>query len=62
MIANLIHCLATGESLTGCLHFVNITPVDLSSKKQATVETATYGSEFAAAQQQQSRSLTLGRP
>ena len=44
MDANLNHCLATGQSLTGCLDFVNKTP-----KKQATVETATYGSEFVAA-------------
>ena len=49
MDANLNHCLATGKSLTGCLHFVIKTPVVLYSKKQATVETATYGSEFVAA-------------
>ena len=49
MDANLNHCLATGKSLTGCLHFVNKTPVYWYSKKQATVETATYGSEFVAA-------------
>ena len=49
MDANLNHCLATGKSLTGCLHFVNKTAVDWYSKKQATVETATYGSEFVAA-------------
>ena len=49
MDANLNHCLATGKSLTGCLHFVNKTHVDWYSKKQATVETATYGSEFVAA-------------
>ena len=49
MHANLNHCLATGNSLTGCLHFVNKSPVDWYSKKQATVETATYGSEFIAA-------------
>ena len=49
MGANLNHCLATGKSLTGCIHFVNKTPVNWSSKKQATVETATYGSEFVAA-------------
>ena len=49
MDANLNHCLATGKSLTGCLHFVNKIPVDWYSKKQATVETATYGSEFIAA-------------
>ena len=47
--ANLNHCLATGKSLTGCLHFVNKTPVDWYSKKQATVEMATYGSELVAA-------------
>ena len=41
---NLNHCLATGKSLTGCLNFVNRTPVDQYFKKQATVETATYGS------------------
>ena len=28
MAANLNHCLATGTSLSGCLHFVNKTPVD----------------------------------
>ena len=49
MDANLNHCLATGNSLTGFLHFVNKTPVDWYSKKQATVETDTYGSEFVAA-------------
>ena len=31
-----------------CLHFVNHTPIDSYSKRQATVETATYGSEFVA--------------
>ena len=49
MDANLNHCLATGNSLTGCLHFVNKTPVDSYSKKQAALETATYGSEIVAA-------------
>ena len=46
--ANLNLCLATGRSVTGCLHFVNHTPIDSYSKRQATVETATYGSEFVA--------------
>ena len=46
--ANLNHCLATGRSVTGCLHFVNHTPIDSYSKRQATMETATYGSEFLA--------------
>ena len=49
MGANLNHCLATGKSLTGCLHFVSKPSVDWYSKNQATVETATYGSEFVAA-------------
>ena len=49
MDANLNHCLGTGKSLTGCLHFVNKTPVGWYSMKQATVETVTYGSEFVAA-------------
>jgi hypothetical protein len=47
--ANLMHDLTTGRSVTGILHLVNQTPVDWYSKKQATVETATYGSEFVAA-------------
>jgi hypothetical protein len=47
--ANLYHDLVTGRSVTGILHLVNKTPIDWYSKKQATVETATYGSEFIAA-------------
>jgi hypothetical protein len=49
--ANLMFCKVTGKSVTGILHLVNQTPVDWFSKKQATVETATYGSEFVAARQ-----------
>ncbi len=44
--ANLYHCKLTGRSVTGILDFINQTPADWYSKKQATVETATYGSEF----------------
>jgi hypothetical protein len=47
--ANLYHDMATGHSVTGVLHLFNQTPIDWYSKKQATVETATYGSEFVAA-------------
>jgi len=47
--ANLYHDALTGRSVTGILHMVNATPVEWYSKKQATVETATYGSEFVAA-------------
>lgn len=47
--ANLLHCMLMGRSVTGILHIANQTPIDWYSKKQATVETATYGSEFVAA-------------
>jgi hypothetical protein len=47
--ANLMHDIATGRSVTGILHLANKTPIEWYSKKQATVETATYGSEFASA-------------
>ena len=47
--ANLLHNLATGHSVTGVLHLLNQTPADYYTKKQATVETSTYGSEFVAA-------------
>jgi hypothetical protein len=49
--ANLMHCKVTGKSATGILHLVNQTPIDWFSRKQQTVETATYGSEFVAARQ-----------
>ena len=49
--ANLMHDLTTGRSATGVLHLVNATPIDWFSKRQNTVETATYGSEFTAARQ-----------
>ena len=49
--ANLMHCKVTGKSATGILHLVNQTPIAWFSKRQATVETATYGSEFVAARQ-----------
>ena len=47
--ANLMHCMISGKSVTGVLHLLNKTPIDWFSKKQSTVETATYGSEFVAA-------------
>jgi hypothetical protein len=49
--ANLQHDLVTGRAMSGILHFVNQTPVAWFSKKQKTVETATYGSEFMVARQ-----------
>ena len=47
--ANLHHDLVTGRAVTAILHIVNGTPTDWYSKRQATMETATYGSEFVAA-------------
>jgi len=47
--ANLMHDITSGKSVTGILHLINKTPLEWYSKKQATVETATYGSEFVAA-------------
>ena len=47
--ANLLHDLVIGCSVTGILHIINGTPLDWYSKKQATIETATYGAEFVAA-------------
>ena len=47
--ANLMADKLTGRSQTGIIHMLNKTPVDWFSKRQASVETATYGSEFVAA-------------
>ena len=47
--ANLHHDLATGKAVTAVLHFLNQTPIDAYTKRQSTVESATYGSEFIAA-------------
>ena len=49
MDANLYHDMLTGRSVTGVLHLCNGTLVDWYSRRQATVETATFGSEFTAA-------------
>jgi hypothetical protein len=46
--ANLMHDVAMGRSVAGILHFVNKTPIEWYSKKQTTVQTATYGSEYIA--------------
>jgi hypothetical protein len=47
--ANLYHDMLTGRSVTGILHLCNQTLVYWYSKRQATVESATFGSEFTAA-------------
>ena len=46
---NLLHVILTGKSVTAVLHFVNTSPTDWFLTRQATEETATYGSEFVAA-------------
>ena len=40
--------MLSGKAVTGVLHYLNKTPIDWFSKKQATVETATFGSEESA--------------
>jgi hypothetical protein len=46
--ANLLHNMLTGRSVTGILSLANQFPIDWFAKTQATVETATYGTEFIA--------------
>ena len=46
---NILHDLITRRSVTVVLHFFNLTPGDWYSKRQATVENATYGSVFVGA-------------
>ena len=55
--ANLYHDYITGRSVTGIIDLLNGFPVDWYCKKQATVETATYGSEFVAARTCVERSI-----
>ena len=43
---NLMHDVLSGKAVTGCIHLANKTPMVWYSKKQATPETATYGTEF----------------
>ena len=44
--ANVFYNALMGRSaVTGILHLANATPIEWYSKKQATVKTATYGSE-----------------
>eukprot|EP00957_Ditylum_brightwellii_P063653 4831573-Ditylum_brightwellii.AAC.1 len=47
--ANLLHDVITGRSCTGIIHLLSKTPVDWFSKRQNTVGTVAYGSEFVAA-------------
>ena len=47
--ANLHHDEVTGRAVTACLHLVNATPSHWHTKRQDTVETASFRSEFVAA-------------
>ena len=58
--ANLCHDQVTGIVVTACLHLVNATPSHWHTKRQATVETATFGSEFVAARIATDQILTSG--
>jgi len=46
--ANLYHCKVTGRAITGIICMLNKTPIEWVSKRQGTVETATYGSDLVA--------------
>lgn len=47
--AHLYHDFLARRSVTSVLHFVKQTPINWFLKKQATVQTGTYGSEFVVA-------------
>ena len=49
IVSNLYHDILTGISVTRILHFLYKTPIGWFFNKQATSETATYGSESVAA-------------
>ncbi len=57
--ANLYHDFTTGRSVSGVLQLVNQTPIEWISKRQDTVETATYGSELVAARLATDKSIDL---
>ena len=60
--ANLLHDLITGRSVTALLHFFNLIPGDWYSKRQATVENATYGSKLVAAKATTEQIICLRQP
>jgi hypothetical protein len=57
--ANLYHDMVTGRAVTRILEMLNKTPMDWYTKRQATVETATYGSEFVAGRVAVDRAIDL---
>ena len=59
--ANLLHDLINGRSVGAVLHFFNLTPGAWYSNSQATVENATYGSEFVAAKTATEQIVDIGK-
>jgi hypothetical protein len=59
--ANLYHCLMTGRSVTGIIHILNKTAIEWFTKKQGTVETTIYGSEFVAARTDMEQLMDLSK-
>jgi hypothetical protein len=57
--ANLYHDLVTGRAMSGIIHFVRQTPAISFCKKQQSVETATYGSEFMVTRQSAKQIIDL---
>ena len=49
MDANLHHDQVPGRAVEACLHLVKATPSHWHTKRQATVEAATFGAEFVGA-------------
>ena len=62
MTLSLFRCKITGRSMTGILGFVHQLLLEWYSKKQATVETATYGSEFVGSVELRNTLRYLGVP
>jgi hypothetical protein len=44
--SNLHHDLVNGRAMSGIIHLINQMPIESYCKKQKTIETAIYGSEF----------------
>jgi Reverse transcriptase (RNA-dependent DNA polymerase) len=57
--ANHAHDKVTGRSVTGILCFVGSTPVIWQSKRQASVQTSTFGAEFTALKKAVEEAITL---
>jgi hypothetical protein len=57
--ANHAHDKVTGRSVTGLFCFVGSTPVSWKSKRQASVQTSTFGAEFTALKKAVEEGITL---